>query len=359
MQLGTRSMIKYLYLSKYFLISFLSHLILIVLFLSGTEVVERVKIQKFYERKSFIEITFLTKSPEMQGSVFSDRNKPHQIEAGPLENPAKDYDTKLSLSNSKQKLEVLNRSIEPNPKNISNDNVKSAKKGPFLSISEPPLKEKIEKSAPAVTAAPEIPTVGPVRYKKISTPTPKPKMRADLHAKISEPRVRFKPSNSSTLKNPLTNNERSKNTPTAEKIATAILEFNKKFLPKFESSKDAQYSAEKMPKQSEKNKVFLRSYPNVEIKQTKRHCKLALRKKKNNDLNVREIQNQIQANKITIANILNNNSPLKSNEISISSLLGSNFNIPWQDPKRATNTIGSLLTKSNLQGQVRDLFCEP
>ena len=355
-------MIRYLYKSKYLFVSFFCHLVLILFLLSKTEVVDRVKVQKLHEKNSYSEITFLTENPEMQSSAVSKRDKPNQIEVGALGSRTENQDAELLPLTAKQKLNMSTQSKEPNLKISANDNVKSAKLGQFLPITEPSPNKKIEKinnPTHLETAAPKMSAVGTIRYKKASTPNSEPKRKADLDAKLFETREGFDPSNTSTLKNPLTGNERSERPPTAKAITSALIKFNKKYIPKFESQQNTQYSAKKIPKRNKSKKVFPRSHPNVEIMQTKRQCRLIRRQKKNDALNVREIQTQLQSSNITISNILNNGSSLKPNQISIASLLGSNFYIQSQNLGKTKNTIESLLNQHNLRGQFKDLFCEP
>ena len=366
-------MIKYIDKSKYLFISFFCHLVLIILFLSETEVVKRVKVENFYEKKSYSEITFLTENTEMQSSAVLKRNKPNQIEVSALRSRTEDRDAELLPLDAellplllpltaKQKLNMLTQSKELNLKISANNNVKSAKMGQFLPITEPRPNKKIEKTKKTThleTAAPKMSAVRAVGNKKTSTPDLEPKRKAVLHAKLSETREGFDPSNTSTLKNPLAGNERSERPPTAKATTSALIKFNKKYIPKFESQKNTQYSAKKMLKRNKSEKAFPRSHPNVETKQTKRQCRLIRRQKKNDALNVREIQTQLQSSNITISNILNNGSSLKPNQISIASLLGSNLYTQSQNLGKTTNTIGSLLNQHNLGGQFKDLFCEP
>lgn len=355
-------MIKSFYKSKYLFISFFCHLVLILFLLSKNEVVDRVKVEKFHEKNSYSEITFLTETTEMQSSAVSKRNKPHQIEVGALESRTEDRDAKLLYLSAKQKLNMSTRLTEPNLKISANDNVKSAKTGQFISVTELNPNKKIEKTNnpthPEPTAS-KVSAVGTIRFKKESTPNSKPKRKADLHTKLLETREGFEPNNTSTLKNPLTGNERFEVPPAAAELTSALRKFNKKFAPKFESQQNTQYSARKMPKKNKSNKAFPRSHSNVEIKQTKRQCRLIKRQEKNDALDIREIQTQLQSSNITISNILNNGSSLKQNQISIASLLGSNFYTQSQNPGRTTNTIESLLNQHNLQSQFKDLFCEP
>ena len=348
--------------SKYLFFSFFCHLVLILFLLSKNEVVDRFKVQKFHEKNSYSEITFLTENTKMQSSKVLKRDNQHQIEVGTLRSQMEDRDAELLPLTAKQKLKMSTQSKEPNLKISATDNVKSAKTGQFLAITEPNPNKKMEetkKTAYSEKPAPQMSAVEAIRYKKASTPNPKPKRKADLHTKLSEKREGFEPSNTSTLKNPLTVNKQTEIPSAAKDVTSALIKFNKKFIPRVEFQKNTQYSAKKMPKRNKSKQAFPRSHPNVEIKQTKRQCRLIRRQKKNDALNVREIQTQLQSSNITISNILNNGSSLKSNQISIASLLGSNFNTRSQNLGKTTNTIGSLLNQHNLRGQLKDLVCEP
>jgi hypothetical protein len=355
-------MIHSSYTSKYLFFSFFCHLVLILFLLSKTEVVDRVKVQNFHEKNGYSEITFLTENPEMQSSAVLKRNKPNQIEVGALGSRTENQDAELLPLTAKQKLDMSTRAIKPNLKISATDNVKSAKTGQFLAITEPNPNKKIEKTkktAHSEKPVPKISAVEAIRYKKASTSNPEPKRKADLHTKLLGKREEFDPSNTSTLKNPLTVNKQTETPSAAKDETSALIKFNKKYIPKFESQQNTQYSAKKMPKRNKSKKAFPRSHPNVEIMQTKRQCRLIRRQKKNDALNVREIQTQLQSSNITISNILNNSSSLKPNQISIASLLGSNFYIQSQNLGKTKNTIESLLNQHNLRGQFKDLFCEP
>ena len=354
-------MIRSLYKSKYLLVSFFCHLVLILFFLSENEVVDRVKVQRFYENNSYSEITFLTESTEMPSSAVLKRNNQHQIEVGALKSQAEDRDAELLPLTAKQKLNMPTRAIKPNLKISAIDDVKSAKTGQFLAITEPNPNEKIEKTKKTVHPAKPISkmsAVEAIRHKKASPTNPKPKSKADPHTKLLGKREGFEPSNTSTLKNALTVNKQTEIPSAATGLTSALIKFNEKFIPRVKSHKNTQYSAKKMLKRNQSKKAFPRSHPNVEIKQTKLQCRLIRRQKKNDALNVREIQTQLQSSNITISNILNNGSSLKSNQISIASLLGSKFDTRSQNLGKTTSTIGSLLNQHNLRGQLKDLVCE-
>ena len=198
-------MIKYCYKSKYLFISFFCHLVLIILFLSETEVVKRIKVENFYKENSYSEITFLTENTEMQSSAVLKRNKPNQIEVGALGSRTENRDAELLPLTAKHKLNMSTQSKEPNLKISANDNVKSAKMGQFLPVTEPSPNKKIEKinnPTHLETTAPMMSAVGTIRYKKASTPNSEPKRKVDLDAKPSETQEGFDPGNTSTLKNP-------------------------------------------------------------------------------------------------------------------------------------------------------------
>lgn len=349
-------------LSKYFVISFCSHVVLLGLFLLESGVENRSTTEHFYQANIVFETIPPIESTAKQNRSSLKRPEVYQPETNPLSTPNEYQKADLTFTTPNQNVKTSSESVKLSVKRNASDNNKSVTTRPILSISAPPPNEKlIAMKTPdfAGTALPHSATTEAVRYRETLTPTPKPKVIYDSRSKNRLENVKVEPSNSSTFKYPLTSHSLDKNTAIAGAATSAILRFNNELMPQLGLPKNVQFSANKMVRQEISDNLSLSLNPRTQTYQGRQQCKLIPKQTTKSELNIRKIQNQIKSRNITISNILTHKSLLKPSEISISSLLTSDRNTTTHHLQRPIDNIAFLLTTNSFQDFSKDVVCEP
>ncbi len=307
-------------------------------------------------------LTPIIQSTNTPDNLDSRKTALHRRENSLTSTQTKKPNLNSTLNNINQKIKNYSNDKNLSVKDTTADNEGSPKTKPISPISEPPPEKQfieIKTADFAKAGGFKMTETQTLPQGETLTPKPKPLVKADLNIKHSPnehtpetskvPKPKYLP-----LRNP-----RYEKTLTAKVTKNALLRFNSEFMPPLDLPKNLQLSARKMPRQNDDKTLFMSLRPKIETDQVKYRCKSLPRTKTKAKPNIQKIQTLINAQGITISNLLAYRSPLKMNEISISGLLGSGHNAVSLNHQKALGNIAFLLTNSGLQEHAENFACEP
>jgi hypothetical protein len=347
-------------LLKHFILSSLSHVILLGLLLLKNGIDDRDRSETFYQKNMVVDTIPLIEVTIPQDNLDSETREVRLRETYSFKPQTDHRKVDPTFTNSQQQLKTSSSKIKFSEDNTVRENQNNNKTRTVLPTPNPyPSKKLITKKIPnrAETAFSEMTATQKVQYTRPILPKPKPRVRADFRQKNRLREETFDPDNSPTDEFPLTSQSRDKNTAALETRTSEVLSFKREPIPQIELSKKAKFSIEEMLKLKKSKNPFQSSQPKIQTGVSKPQCNLASREKTKAEINIREIQKRIRSRGITISNILTYRSQQKMNEITISSLLASKLNTPSYNQRKASDNIGFLLTTNSLQSYAEDLVC--